>query len=229
MRLAAFVARDRRRGPDPGTGRGHARRGRRTIEPVTSSPRVTPLTFDDLEDVAAAIRAAGGRLTANRRLVLEALFEAEGPVSAELLATPPRPPRARLRPAVDLPQPRAARGTRRRATRAPRPRPRPLRARRRRRAGVPVLRALPAGDERGTRPSSTPSARRSGSASATTRASATSRSRGFVASARPRQGRGPSTQTNTDTCPNTVTGISSTRTGYPAPAGSSTSTSRSAQ
>ena len=66
---------------------------------MTSSPRVTPLAFDDLDDVAAAIRAAGGRLTANRRLVLEALFEAEGPVSAELLATR----LARRGPAFDLP------------------------------------------------------------------------------------------------------------------------------
>ncbi len=66
---------------------------------MTSSPRVTPLAFDDLDDVAAAIRAAGGRLTANRRLVLEALFEAEGPVSAELLATR----LGRRGPAFDLP------------------------------------------------------------------------------------------------------------------------------
>ena len=66
---------------------------------MTSSPRVTPLRFEDLDDVAEAIRAAGGRLTANRRLVLEALFEADGPVSAELLATR----LARRGPAFDLP------------------------------------------------------------------------------------------------------------------------------
>jgi Fur family transcriptional regulator, ferric uptake regulator len=66
---------------------------------MTTSPRVTPLEFEDLEDVAAAIRAAGGRLTATRRLVLEALFEADGPVSAELLASR----LARRGPAFDLP------------------------------------------------------------------------------------------------------------------------------
>src|ERR1044071_6091886 len=54
---------------------------------MTESPRVPPLEFEDIEDVAAAIRDAGGRLTATRRLVLEALFDAEGPVSAELLAS----------------------------------------------------------------------------------------------------------------------------------------------
>lgn len=66
---------------------------------MTSSPRVTPLRFQDLDDVAEAIRAAGGRLTATRRLVLAALFEAEGPVSAELLASR----LAGRGPAFDLP------------------------------------------------------------------------------------------------------------------------------
>ena len=66
---------------------------------MTESPRVPPLEFDDIDDVAAAIRKAGGRLTANRRLVLEALFDAEGPVSAELLASR----LAGRGPAFDLP------------------------------------------------------------------------------------------------------------------------------
>ncbi len=66
---------------------------------MTESPRVTPLAFEDVEDVAAAIRAAGGRVTAARRLVLEALFEADGPISADLLATR----LARRGPAFDLP------------------------------------------------------------------------------------------------------------------------------
>jgi Fur family transcriptional regulator, ferric uptake regulator len=66
---------------------------------MTESPRVTPLAFENLDDVAAAIRAAGGRLTAARRLVLEALFEAEGPISADQLANR----LARRGPAFDLP------------------------------------------------------------------------------------------------------------------------------
>jgi Fur family transcriptional regulator, ferric uptake regulator len=53
---------------------------------VTSSPRVEPLPFATLDDVAAAIRAGGGRLTAARRMILETLFGAEGPVSVEHIA-----------------------------------------------------------------------------------------------------------------------------------------------
>jgi Fur family ferric uptake transcriptional regulator len=53
---------------------------------MTESPRVEPLEFADIDDVAAAIRAAGGRLTVARRRVLEARFDADGPVAAELLA-----------------------------------------------------------------------------------------------------------------------------------------------
>ena len=45
-----------------------------------------PLPFRDLDEVAAAVRRAGGRLSAPRRRVLEALFAAEGPVSASYLA-----------------------------------------------------------------------------------------------------------------------------------------------
>ena len=66
---------------------------------MTESPRVKPLEFEDIEDVAAAIREAGGRLTATRRLVLEALFEAEGPMSAERIASR----LAGRGPAFDLP------------------------------------------------------------------------------------------------------------------------------
>lgn len=53
---------------------------------MTESPRVEPLEFADIDDVAGAIRAAGGRLSAARRMILEALFEADGPVSAERIA-----------------------------------------------------------------------------------------------------------------------------------------------
>jgi Fur family ferric uptake transcriptional regulator len=53
---------------------------------MTSSPRVEPLRFAAIDDVAAAIRAGGGRLTAARRMILETLFAADGPVSAEHIA-----------------------------------------------------------------------------------------------------------------------------------------------
>ncbi len=50
---------------------------------MTESPRIEALEFRDVEEVAAAIRAAGGRLSTARRLVLEALFGADAPMSAE--------------------------------------------------------------------------------------------------------------------------------------------------
>jgi Fur family ferric uptake transcriptional regulator len=54
---------------------------------VTFAPHRAALPFRDIEDVAAALRRDGGRLTAARRLVLEALFAADGPVSVEQIAT----------------------------------------------------------------------------------------------------------------------------------------------
>lgn len=54
---------------------------------MTESPRVPPLKFANIDDVVSAIRENGGRLTAARRLVLDALFDADGPVSAELIAS----------------------------------------------------------------------------------------------------------------------------------------------
>lgn len=53
---------------------------------MTEAPRRPPLAFSSVDDIAAAIRAGGGRLTAARRLVLSALFAAKGPVSAEEIA-----------------------------------------------------------------------------------------------------------------------------------------------
>lgn len=53
---------------------------------MTQAPRIPPLAAGDLDDVVAALRARGGRLTAQRRALLEALFAAEGPVTAEHLA-----------------------------------------------------------------------------------------------------------------------------------------------
>ena len=69
--------------------RGSKSAGRRTpaaVAAVTSAPRRPPLALRDIEDAAVAVRAAGGRPTSARRTVLEALFAAEGPVSAEQIA-----------------------------------------------------------------------------------------------------------------------------------------------
>jgi Fur family ferric uptake transcriptional regulator len=53
---------------------------------MTISPDTPRLAFNDLADAVVALRERGLRLTTPRRLVLEALFAAEGPVSAEHLA-----------------------------------------------------------------------------------------------------------------------------------------------
>src|SRR3954449_776315 len=53
---------------------------------MTVAPRSEPLRFRSLEEVEAAVRRDGGRLTRPRRPVLEALFAAEGLASAEQIA-----------------------------------------------------------------------------------------------------------------------------------------------
>jgi Fur family ferric uptake transcriptional regulator len=53
---------------------------------MTVAPRSEPLRFRDLDEVAEAVRRDGGRLTMPRRLVLEALFAADGLVTAEQIA-----------------------------------------------------------------------------------------------------------------------------------------------
>ena len=53
---------------------------------MTSATYSPPRVVDDVAAAAAILRAEGYRLSATRRLVLEGLFGAEGPVSAELLA-----------------------------------------------------------------------------------------------------------------------------------------------
>ena len=53
---------------------------------MTTAAHVEPLRFNDMEEAAAALRARGLRLSTPRRMILEALFDAEGPVSAEYLA-----------------------------------------------------------------------------------------------------------------------------------------------
>src|SRR3954463_2679160 len=56
---------------------------------MTVAPRSEPLRFKSLEDVEAVVRRDGGRLTAARRLVLRALFAADGLVSAEQIGGGP--------------------------------------------------------------------------------------------------------------------------------------------
>ncbi|MDQ6805650.1 MAG: transcriptional repressor [Actinomycetota bacterium] len=53
---------------------------------MTRAPQVPTLRFDTLEGAVAAMRERGLRLSTARRLILEDLFGAEGPVSAEYVA-----------------------------------------------------------------------------------------------------------------------------------------------
>ncbi len=53
---------------------------------MTIAPHVPAADVADAKEAGAVVRAAGLRLTAARRLLLEALFASEGPVSAERLA-----------------------------------------------------------------------------------------------------------------------------------------------
>lgn len=53
---------------------------------MTVSPDVPPLAVDDVVQAAQALRESGLRLSTPRRLVLEALFAADGPVAASDLA-----------------------------------------------------------------------------------------------------------------------------------------------
>jgi len=53
---------------------------------VTVSPDVPPLAVDNVGQAAQALRDSGLRLSTPRRLVLEALFAADGPVAAGDLA-----------------------------------------------------------------------------------------------------------------------------------------------
>jgi Fur family ferric uptake transcriptional regulator len=53
---------------------------------VTAAPHAPELVFETIDDAIEALRARGLRLSLPRLLVLEALFEAAGPVSAERIA-----------------------------------------------------------------------------------------------------------------------------------------------
>jgi Fur family transcriptional regulator, ferric uptake regulator len=52
---------------------------------MTVAPHAAPLRCCNIDEAVAALRERGFRLTASRRLVLEALFAADGPVSAEYI------------------------------------------------------------------------------------------------------------------------------------------------
>ncbi len=54
---------------------------------MTEAPDTPRLAFTDLSQAVDALRQRGLRLTTPRRLVLEALFAADGPISAERIAT----------------------------------------------------------------------------------------------------------------------------------------------
>jgi Fur family transcriptional regulator, ferric uptake regulator len=53
---------------------------------MTHAPERSPAALADLDDALRVVRAAGHRVSAPTRLVLEALFAAEAPVSAEDIA-----------------------------------------------------------------------------------------------------------------------------------------------
>lgn len=53
---------------------------------MTVAAHTPPLRFDTLEEAIRAVRGGGMRLSTARRLVLEAFFAAEGPISAVHLA-----------------------------------------------------------------------------------------------------------------------------------------------
>jgi Fur family transcriptional regulator, ferric uptake regulator len=53
---------------------------------MTVAAQTPPLAFDTIEEAVRAVRRGGMRLSTARRLVLEAFFAAEGPVSAVHLA-----------------------------------------------------------------------------------------------------------------------------------------------
>jgi Fur family ferric uptake transcriptional regulator len=53
---------------------------------VTEAPHIAPVVVSDAEAATRILRGAGLRLSTARRLVIEALFAAQGPVSANQLS-----------------------------------------------------------------------------------------------------------------------------------------------
>jgi len=56
---------------------------------MTRAPERPPLEFDDIDDVCAALRGAGHRVSAPTRAVLDALFETDTAVTAEQITERP--------------------------------------------------------------------------------------------------------------------------------------------
>ena len=56
---------------------------------MTRAPERPPLEFDDIDDVCAALRGAGQRVSAPTRAVLDALFETDTAVTAEQITERP--------------------------------------------------------------------------------------------------------------------------------------------
>jgi Fur family ferric uptake transcriptional regulator len=67
---------------------------------VTESSQAPPLEFDAVDDVLALMRASGHRVSTACRIVLDALFASDGPVSAQLIADGLRDRADRLEPAT---------------------------------------------------------------------------------------------------------------------------------
>lgn len=53
---------------------------------MTTTSHAPPLEFGSVDEALAALRDAGHRVSTARRLIIEALFKAEGPVAADFLA-----------------------------------------------------------------------------------------------------------------------------------------------
>ena len=56
---------------------------------MTRAPERPPLEFDDIDDVCAALRGSGHRVSAPTRAVLDALFETDTAVTAEQITERP--------------------------------------------------------------------------------------------------------------------------------------------
>ena len=65
---------------------------------MTVAPDRTPLEFQSIDDVVAALREAGHRVSAPARAVLGELFAADGPISAEAIARGAEARHGRLEP-----------------------------------------------------------------------------------------------------------------------------------
>jgi Fur family ferric uptake transcriptional regulator len=74
------------RSPPSARAKSSERTATHDASAMTTKSTAPPLAYGDLAGAIAALRERGLRLSASRRLVLEALFAADGPVSAEHIA-----------------------------------------------------------------------------------------------------------------------------------------------